>query len=380
MKKNLLILVIISLLLGVYPSMSVSAQNGLPTSANFGYGVRLDLRGIQINPSINAVGSLKLDWIGVDFNWKYLWPTEDAIPNLDTLNQAIYLAQQNHLNVMVSITEPPAWAVDENGPDPIVTTKIAEYLARTYPDVVLAIELFPGANTTRGWGTKPNPPAYFKLLKTVTKALRSNNSNVTIIAAGLIPLPQNPPQGDIDDLVFLESLYKAGSNSWMPILGLRLTDITGDPMNIGTQTEKRVIRHYEEIRQLMLKHDHRNGLIWITGFSWPSGNIQGSDSIYRNTGEQTRWLTQAYQIMKAQLYIGVAFFSQVNPHEANSNQSNAAVLIQSDLNIHPALTNLGLMITPPDDNTPLAVQIVLTKRIVQEISFKPSTGISSTKK
>ena len=88
MKKNLLILVIISLLLGVYPSMSVSAQNGLPTSANFGYGVRLDLRGIQINPSINAVGSLKLDWIGVDFNWKYLWPTEDAIPNLDTLNQA----------------------------------------------------------------------------------------------------------------------------------------------------------------------------------------------------------------------------------------------------------------------------------------------------
>ena len=373
MKKNLHFLGIIILLFVLTKPGVALAENGMPNSAEFGYGVRLDLWGAQINPSIAAAGSLKINWLALNFDWASLWPTKDAIPDLDPLNQAMYLAQQNHLSVMISITQPPAWIVTSEGPDPAMTTKVVNYLARTYPGTLLAIELFPSANTIQGWGTIPNPKAYFNLLQTTAQSLQSSGSPVIIVAAGSTPLPPNPTPGDMDDLAFLEALYNTGAQPWMPIVGMRMVETTGDPMCTPTPNEKRCLRHFEEVRQIMLNHNHRDGLIWLTGFAWPSGNLQETDGIYRHTNEQTRWLNQSYQILKAQLYIGVAFFSQINPPGPREVDTKTTSLIRSDLSFHPALANIGLLISPPADNTQLSVQTVLVKRIVQDIQFKPST-------
>lgn len=372
MKKIFCLLGIINLLSVLIGPTAVLAENGLPNSPEFGYGARLDLSGSQINPSIAAAGSLKLNWLALDFDWNSLWPTRDAIPDLDPLDQAMYLAKQNHLSVMISITRPPTWVVKADGPDLTMTVKVVEYLARTYPGILLAIELFPGANTIEGWGTTPDPNAYFKLLKATTKALQSTNNTITIVTAGLTPLSPNHKPGEIDDLAFLEALYNAGAITYMPIVGIRMLEMTGDPMYIPPQNEKRYLRHFEEVREVMLSHNHRNGLIWLTGFSWPSGTLQAADRIYQNQKEQTRWCNQAFQILKAQLYIGAAFFSQINPPGPGADLPNPVSLIQPDLTFHPALANLGLLITPPADNTKLSIQTVLIKRIVQEVQFKPS--------
>ena len=377
MKKILHILEIIILVLVLTKPVLAFAESGLPNSAEFGYGMRLDLRGTQINPSIAAAASLQLDWLAIDFDWSTVWPTRDASPDLEPLSQAMLLAQQNHLSVMVSITKPPAWVVTSEGPDPTITIQVVKYLARTFPEVLLAIELLPGANTIQGWGTAPNPNAYLSLLKSATEALHSIGSPVTIVAAGLTPLPPNAPAGNLDDLVYLDMLYKAGAQTWMPIISIQLPETTGNPMFTPKEDERRCLRHFEEVRQVMLVHDHRQGLIWLTDFSWPSGNLRTSDTIFKNTTEQTRWLNQAFQILKAQLYLGVAFFSQINPPGLEESTPDRVSLISQDLSIHPAFTNLGLLISPPADNSQLNVQKVLVKRIVQEIQFKPSTQNAS---
>jgi hypothetical protein len=377
MKNILHFLEIISLLFVIARPGPAMAESGLPNSAEFGYGVRLDLSGAQINSSIAAAASLKINWLAIDFDWANVWPARDDSPDLEPLNQALALAQQNHLSVMISITRPPAWVVSAEGPDPTMTAQVVKYLARTYPDVLLAIELFPGANTIQGWGTTPNPNAYLSLIQTATQALQSSGSSITIVAAGLTPLPPKPSAGDIDDLVFLDTLYNAGAQSWMPIISIRLPEITGDPMYTPTQGEKRCLRHFEEVRQVMLAHDHRQGLLWLTAFSWPTGNLHASDAIYQNPTEQTRWLNQAFQILKAQLYVGVGFFAQINPPGPRTITSNPVSLVRQDLSIHPGLANLGLLISPPADNSQLTVQTVLIKRIVQEIYFKPSTRNAS---
>ncbi len=364
-------LVIIALFLTLPRPELVKAESGLPNSAEFGYGIRLDLSGTQINPSISAVASLKFNWLAIDFNWASIWPARDASPELEPLNQAMLLATQNHLSVMISITEPPDWAVTPDGPDPTVSLQIVKYLVRTYPEVLLAIELFPGANTTRGWGTTPDPKAYLKLFKAAAQALKSESSPVILVPAGLTPLPTKAPKGDIDDLVFLDTLYSLGALDWMPIIGVRLPETTGDPLFTPGLEERRCLRHFEEVRQVMIDHNHREGLIWITGFSWPSGKIRTVDGVYKNVAEQTRWLNQAYQILKSQLYIGVAFFTQINPPGPHAAAPNPVSLINQDLSIHPALANLGVLISPLADNSQRTVQTVLTKRIVQDIQFKP---------
>jgi hypothetical protein len=360
----------------IQPGFAV-AGSGLPNSAEFGYGVRLDISGTQIIPSIAAAANLKINWLAIDFDWENIWPARDSSPNLDPLNEAMDLAKQNHLSVMISITRPPEWVVSMDGPDPKMTVQVVKYLARTYPEVLLAIELFPGANTVQGWGTTPNPNAYLNVLQVTTQALQSSGSSVIIVAAGLTPLAPNPPAGDMDDLVYLNDLYKAGAQSWMPIISIRLPETTGDPMFSPTQGEKRCLLHFEEVRQVMLTNNHRQGLIWLTGFAWPSGDLRTTDSVYQHPTEQTRWLNQAFQILKAQLYIGVGFFSQINPPGPRAGTENPVSLIRQDLSIHPAFANLGLLISPPADNTQINVQTVLIKRIVQDIRFKPSTRNAS---
>jgi len=160
----------------------------------------------------------------------------------------------------------------------------------------------------------------------------------------------------------------------MPIISIQLPETTGDPMFTPSEEERRCLRHFEEVRQVMLAHDHRQGLVWLTNFSWPSGNLRTSDNLYKNTSEQTRWVNQAFQILKAQLYLGVAFFSQINPPGPEASTPDQVSLISQDLSIHPAFTNLGLLISPPADNSQLNIQTVLVKRIVQEVQFKPSTS------
>lgn len=374
MKSKIHFFGIVALLISLIKPTLVLAESGLPNSAEFGYGVRLDLNGNQINSSISAAASLKINWLAIDFDWTNLWPNKDVNPNLDALIQAMYLAQQNHLNVMISITRPPAWVITPDGPNVEMTVKVLNYLANTFPDILLAIELFPGANTVQGWGTTPNPKAYFNLLKKATQSLKASESKVTLVAAGLMPLSTDHPASDMNDLDFLQALYNAGAKPFMPIVGIQLLETTGDPMLTPSQSENRCLRHFEAVRQVMINHDHRMGLIWLTGFSWPAGDIQASDSIYKNTNEQTQWLSQAYQILKAQLYLGVAFFSQINPPGSQTFLSSPASLIHPDLSFHPALSYLSLLISPPADNTKLSIQTVLVKRIVQDIQFKPLAG------
>jgi hypothetical protein len=191
-----------------------------------------------------------------------------------------------------------------------------------------------------------------------------------IVAAGLTPIAPNSTAGDLDDLAFLENLYQAGAKDWVPIVGVRLPDITGDPLFAPTPDEHRCLRHFEEVRQVMLKFKHRDGLIWITSFAWPSGTIQRSDLNYQNPEEQARWLNQAYQILEAQLYMGVAFFQQLNPPDPTEASPATASLISPDSNLHPAFKSLGSMISPLVGNT-VDIQTTLIKRIVQDIDFKP---------
>lgn len=80
MKKTLHVLGIIILITLLVKPGGVKAESGLPNSAEFGYGVRVDLSGGLVNTSIIAAGSMKLNWLALDFDWENLWPTRRPFP------------------------------------------------------------------------------------------------------------------------------------------------------------------------------------------------------------------------------------------------------------------------------------------------------------
>lgn len=335
-----------------------ASGSGLPGSSQFGYGGRIDLWGDDPQRAITTAGSFNLDWVAVDFDWARLQPESDLSIQWASLDQTIQNAVLGNLGVMISITNAPRWAMAEDGPNPQRTADLAAQLARRYPDVFLALELFPSANTVQGWGTKPDVQAYAEMLKATSRAIQSINPEIALVAAGLNP--QTSSNQDISDAAFLSRLYRIGAAEFMPILGVRLPSLGNNPLATVHETDDLVLRHYEEIRNIMVDNGHKSGLIWITGFSWDRNSL-------RSPSEQAAWVKQAYLLFRAQLYIGAAFFDGLNVSPKASSQP----LILNG-NLHPGFEELVQIIAQDNNSQTVEIYIDLYKQLTRKNIFKGS--------
>jgi hypothetical protein len=352
----------------------VRGASGLPDSLEFGYGAQMNLAGEQIEPAMNAAVGLGLDWIAIEFDWGELWPDASVLPDLNRLNQAMALAVDGKLNVMLSITNAPAWASTPTGPNPDLTASLALSLAGLYPDAFMAIELFPGANTAKGWGAPPDPHRYAQLVYRCSTVLKEAGSNIVVVTGGLTPVSPGQAIASMDDLIFLQGLYTAGLAAYMPIVSIRLEETSGSPMYVSQTGDPRFLRHYEDVRGVMLKNDHQTGKIWVTGFSWPKGDLQPDDSVYTSPDEQEAWLNQAYRLLRAQLYIGVAFFSSLNPPDANlkSTDGSSSYLVGYNGKPHSAVESLAQIISTNTKAQSVFFKGNISKKTPEKLLIKPS--------
>lgn len=343
MQQTCRLILSIIVLVSFIPPALVRAESGLPNSVAFGYGARLDLEGEHIDLALSLAGGLNLQWIGVDFDWARYWPEADTPPDFSALLHVIDHTVNSNLNLLVSIKNPPPWALTAVGPDPISTANLVVDLGRLGQGKILAFELFPGANTQAGWLSLPNPQNYLHLHRFVQNALMADSQPVYLVTS-LSPLTGNYAQTDMDDLTFLEALYANGGQPYLTIVGLRLPQISGEPLTAENQAGVPVLRHYESIRAIMLRNGHTNGLIWITGFSLPI-ELQGISTNPELMSEQASWISSAYQLLKAQLFIGAAFFEQLNPRTASFSDHPRMTFMLPDSTLHPVCQQLSNLIT-----------------------------------
>ncbi len=338
MKKRWLSLTTIFILLAALflQPHAVRAARGTPQSPDFGYGVRLELLGNDIDAAMQTAALLQVDWIIIDLDWGRLNPEANDSPDLTALDQAMEYAHRYEIPVAISLMDAPAWAKNSAGPDPDATARFTLKLAQQYTQSLQAIELFPGANTLEGWGSTPDPAAYFSVFSAAQNAIKEADLSILLVAAGLTPLPSGGVNGDIDDSTFLEGLYQAGAGNRLPVISLRLKETGGEPSQVPDGTEHRILRHYEEIRQVMLDNGDAKGILWITSFTWNTGKNQVNDvSLKHNLEDQSKWLDEAYLQLKSQLYIGVAFLTSLNTPQGGGESTNYVSLNLSSKNEHP---------------------------------------------
>jgi hypothetical protein len=313
------------------------AARGTPQSPDFGYGVRVELAEDSFIGALQTTAMLQADWVIIDLDWSKQYPIQGNQPDFTILDQAMELARRFEIPVIISLNKAPAWALTASGPDADLTASFALRLAKRYPNVLQAIELLPGANTLAGWGSHPDPKAYLSVYNAASNAIKQAGLPVLLVAAGLTPLSaglQTP--NDIDDLSFLRGLYQDGARDSFSVISLQLQGIVGEPSLAPDGIQHNILRHYEEIRQVMLDNGDAKGIIWITSFSWDSGKNQLNDvSLINNPEAQSEWLAQAYQQLRSQLYIGVAFLTSVNTRGGGGENSNHVILDVSGSNEHP---------------------------------------------
>jgi hypothetical protein len=198
------------------------------------------------------------------------------------------LARSLGQQVLVSVSHPPAWALTAQGPDAETTADLVVSLAQKYPNLA-AVELFPGANTAAGWGTTPNAAAYVAVFTAARARVQMEALGLQLVAAGLSNVITGPE--DLRDVDFLQALYTAGLET--EIVSLWLETLDGQPLDAPTAEH---LRHYEELRAVMVANGHRAALLWITSLKIPASE---------------QWIKAAYAQMYSQLYIGAVFYARV---------------------------------------------------------------------
>lgn len=338
----------------VYLPLSVEASAGLPGTAKFGYGAVIDINGKYLDESITTAASIGLDWIAVEFDWEKMWSDPNSPPNISLLSEVIDKAYQRGLSVLLTISNPPIWAITERGPDPQTTANLILSLVGFYANKVSAVELFPGVNTLEGCKAAPDPRSYLLTLNRVQETLNFSGRNIEVITT-LTPMAIKPSPQDVNDLEFLNQLYQSGGKSYLNILGVKFNKIRGNPYS---NPESVTLRHYEEIRTMMLNNEHEFGLIWITGFRWLNGeinNFKSDNTPPKSLGEHSNWLEEAFILMKAQLYIGAAFLDRINPHNDDLQNYPENTLILQDSQIHPAADQIRLLIRQQNTKSQLPI-------------------------
>lgn len=348
-------LLLIVWLISTVAIVPVKAEGSPIDFSKFGYGARIDPWGDEVDAALKAASDAALDWISIDFDWEHHWPDQNSTLDLADLNHAMSYAEQHNMKVLISVTHAPAWARKSQGPDPDLTAGLVALFSRLYPKSLLAVELFPSANTIQGWGATPNPEAYTNLLKIISRKLEVTGRPTLLVAAGLEPVFNTSSQ-NIDDLEYLQGLYEAGAKNYLSVIGIRLPATDNAPLTPPWKADPRVLRHYESVRSIMLKNQHSNGRIWVTSFYMPV--IQPANSeVVTSTGrdadsigmdDQESWFNQAVPLMKSQLYIGAVFYGCMNPSlKRHLKVDETTCLIQSEGSMakyHPAYLSFSQMI------------------------------------
>jgi hypothetical protein len=325
----------IILLISAIPLFSAEAARGAPGSQQFGFGGCVYLDGQYRREALYIAQNLGLDWVQIDVSWREIWPDPSQPANWVQLDETLIAFKDKSIAVMLSITDAPGWVMSPNGPDANLANAFLGQLLTRYPDRVQALELFPSANTQQGWGTQPDPGAYLNLFVTVRDSLQQSYPSVVWIAGGLIPAQTNSQIGEMSDLEFLQGLYNAGARNQISVISLNFSNLTNDPSAQPSSDEPRLLRHYEEIRQVMVNNQHANGILWINHLLLPV-TYSGSAA--------SEWITQAYSQLRSQLYMGVVFYDSLNPPNPQKHPANPNALLLTEGQYHPAYEILRAMI------------------------------------
>lgn len=326
-KKSVCLMSILILFWMAIPLPALAAP-GTPDSVTFGYGLRLDINGARVDEALLWAAKNKVDWIALDFDWNATWPDPAHWDNYSAFAYTARLANTLGLTLVFSIQNPPAWALSEAGPNPELTAALVCDLKRLFPRLA-AVELYPRANTRAGWRAAPNAARYANLLQTVSKRLESREIDLHLLAGGLTNQLSVPE--DQLDTQFLQDLYAAGARP--AIISLRLDTLSGLPGDNPDDIHH--LRHFEQIRQVMVAHGQSQALIWVTGFDLPAAMANGDPQT------QSEWLAKAYLLMRSRLYFGASLYNCYNRLPPAPEQT---CLMMQDGSDHPFLEKLASLI------------------------------------
>ena len=253
-----------------------------------------------------------------DFEDRRHEPARSAWQKYD---QIVALAEQHDLQLIVRISNPPAWSRakgNEAGsyapPDNYQDfADFAGAVAARYEGRIRYYQLWNEPNIFPEWGVGAiDPEAYVELLASGASAIRAVDPEAVIIAGALAATVDldgtKVPERSFSDLLFLQRMYNAGASPYFDVMATQGYGLWSGPTDRRMHPRVMNFGRPQFIRDLMVVNGDGHKPIWISEMNWNAAPID-VEPRYGRVGldEQSSNLPRAYERIREEWpWLGVA--------------------------------------------------------------------------
>ena len=255
-------------------------------------------------------------------------------PDFSELDATVDAAINANLNVMLSVVTAPVWSrraggVDGPPDDPNTFASFMAQLAARYRGRVRAYEVWNEQNFAREWGgSRINAGQYVELLKVVYPAMKTADPGALVITGAPTPTGFNDPNIAIDDVIYLEQMYRYQNGIIRTVsdaVGAHAGGFNNPPEDdpdtrtVPTTSFKGHSSFYfkriADLHAVMARYGDGAKKIWVTEFGWSTANgapgyEYGADN---SDQQQADYLVRAFQLARTQYpWVGAMFVWNLN--------------------------------------------------------------------
>ncbi len=238
------------------------------------------------------------------------------------------LAIENDIKIIARLDNPPAWTrvmTDTIGthapPDDFEDYgDFVEAVAARYRDRITYYQLWNEPNIYPEWGEQNvNPETFTELLCEGYRRIKLANPEAIILAGALSPTVALDGR-DLNDLVFLQRMYRAGAGDCFDILSAQGYGLWSGPTDQRLRPTVINYPHVLLLRDVMVKYGDAQKPIWISEAGWNTVPEEMDEPYGRVDAEQQgRYAVQAYERAQTEWpWVGVInywFFKRASDSE-----------------------------------------------------------------
>jgi len=266
------------------PPHSIPNTDVNPYGANF--FLHWEVEAWKRERTVKMAREAGIGWAKLHFPWEELEPEQKGVfrtssggSSWDKYDQIVELCERYGLQIIARLDRPPPWTRKDNTVPEAPPDNFEDYgdfvheFVKHYKGRIRYIQIWNEPNIHPEWGNRPVDPAgYVELLKIAYRRAKEADPNVYVLSAPLAitlgePHPEPGKWRSMNDLQFLEEMYKAGAKDYFDILSANAFGMDrppDDPPDPQVLNFSRVVLQ----REIMEKYGDSDKPIWFNEYGW----------------------------------------------------------------------------------------------------------------
>jgi hypothetical protein len=250
-----------------------------PYGANF--FLEREVEAWKRDKTVRMASEAGIGWAKQEFLWEEI-ETRKGVFDWSKYDDIVAVYQKYNLQIIARLDRPPAWArqhpseTGSSGPPDRLDdyADFVEEFARHYRGRIFFFQVWNEPNLGREWDDGPvDPDAYVQLLQLVYPRVKAVDARIQILSAPLAItlgepfMPGSDKWRNMNDLDFLEAMYRAGAKDYFDILSANAFGLESPPEAPPDPRQLNFQRLVLE-RQVMERNGDESKPVWIAEYGW----------------------------------------------------------------------------------------------------------------